>query len=69
MTDATEMLLNKIAAKHADDAEVQHWVSQIKIKWRENVKKIGELEMIMADEKMEMYEDPIVVHAMHVKKT
>lgn len=65
--NTVEDALNKIQARCGDDAEVVKCVNAVRTKWRECVKKVGGLEMMLANEKMEMYEDPLVVHAMHVK--
>lgn len=62
-----EEALNKIQIKCADDAEAVKCVAFVRTSWREAMKKIGGLEMMLANEKMEMYEDPLVIHAMHIK--
>lgn len=66
--DIVEDALTRIQIKCAEDAEMVRLVALVRTRWRECVKKIGGLEMMLANEKMEMYEDPLIVHAMHVLK-
>lgn len=66
-TDAVEEALNRMLKIKSEDATaMERSVAFVRTQWREMVKRVSGLEMTLANEKLEMFEDPLVVHEMHV---
>jgi len=60
---AVEESLTSLLQKHPDS---EHAVQLLRTEWRAVQRKIKSLEMVIANEKRELFEDPLVVHEMHV---
>ena len=61
--DAVEESLTALLLKYP---EAESFVHAMRIEWRGAQRKIKSLEMVIANEKREIFEDPLVIHEMHV---
>lgn len=64
--DPVEDALNKLSK--GADADAQALIATVRAKWRELSKRASALEMVVANEKMELFEDPLVIHVLHESK-
>lgn len=64
-TEEIDEIIDAIVKVHGD-ANLGSKLQKVKLDYEAKVKRIQELEMALANDKKELFEDPLAIHALHL---